>query len=114
MIYGSETLGGHMSVNELDGTNGFKIKGSVANVGLMAQKAEEYGSHDKTFEIRYGGHNYTFECLECAIHRLAPQCAHCGCRVIGHGVEADGVIYCCAHCTRAHGQTEVRDRVDHG
>ena len=25
--------------------------GSVPNVGLMAQKAEEYGSHDKTFEI---------------------------------------------------------------
>ena len=25
--------------------------GNVANVGLMAQKAEEYGSHDKTFEI---------------------------------------------------------------
>ncbi len=24
--------------------------GSVSNVGLMAQKAEEYGSHDKTFE----------------------------------------------------------------
>ena len=24
--------------------------GNVANVGLMAQKAEEYGSHDKTFE----------------------------------------------------------------
>lgn len=29
--------------------------GSVANVGLMAQKAEEYGSHNKTFEIPYGG-----------------------------------------------------------
>lgn len=29
--------------------------GSVANVGLMAQKAEEYGSHDKTFEARAGG-----------------------------------------------------------
>lgn len=25
--------------------------GSVSNVGLMAQKAEEYGSHDKTFEM---------------------------------------------------------------
>jgi|AntRauTorckE5430_2_1112549.scaffolds.fasta_scaffold06329_2 monomeric isocitrate dehydrogenase len=25
--------------------------GNVANVGLMARKAEEYGSHDKTFEI---------------------------------------------------------------
>ncbi|MEP0478626.1 MAG: NADP-dependent isocitrate dehydrogenase, partial [Nonlabens sp.] len=29
--------------------------GTVPNVGLMAQKAEEYGSHDKTFEIGYGG-----------------------------------------------------------
>lgn len=29
--------------------------GSVPNVGLMAQKAEEYGSHDKTFEIRTAG-----------------------------------------------------------
>ncbi|WP_372770694.1 NADP-dependent isocitrate dehydrogenase [Pseudoalteromonas sp.] len=29
--------------------------GSVPNVGLMAQKAEEYGSHDKTFEIKAKG-----------------------------------------------------------
>lgn len=29
--------------------------GNVANVGLMAQKAEEYGSHDKTFEIKDQG-----------------------------------------------------------
>lgn len=29
--------------------------GNVSNVGLMAQKAEEYGSHDKTFEIPQGG-----------------------------------------------------------
>ncbi len=29
--------------------------GSVSNVGLMAQKAEEYGSHDKTFEINSNG-----------------------------------------------------------
>ncbi|WP_300459425.1 NADP-dependent isocitrate dehydrogenase [Desulfobacula sp.] len=29
--------------------------GSVSNVGLMAQKAEEYGSHDKTFEMTAGG-----------------------------------------------------------
>jgi len=29
--------------------------GSVANVGLMAQKAEEYGSHDKTFEMKEDG-----------------------------------------------------------
>ncbi|MFD5268345.1 NADP-dependent isocitrate dehydrogenase [Streptomyces sp. NPDC058335] len=29
--------------------------GSVPNVGLMAQKAEEYGSHDKTFEVKTAG-----------------------------------------------------------
>ncbi|GAA3517736.1 NADP-dependent isocitrate dehydrogenase [Aquimarina addita] len=29
--------------------------GTVPNVGLMAQKAEEYGSHDKTFEIKENG-----------------------------------------------------------
>ena len=31
------------------------IMGTVPNVGLMAQKAEEYGSHDKTFEIKNDG-----------------------------------------------------------
>ena len=32
-----------------------KTMGTVPNVGLMAQKAEEYGSHDKTFEISNNG-----------------------------------------------------------
>ena len=32
-----------------------KTMGTVPNVGLMAQKAEEYGSHDKTFEISEDG-----------------------------------------------------------
>ena len=32
-----------------------RIMGTVPNVGLMAQKAEEYGSHDKTFEIEADG-----------------------------------------------------------
>ncbi|HFE46724.1 MAG TPA: NADP-dependent isocitrate dehydrogenase [Nannocystis exedens] len=32
-----------------------RTMGSVSNVGLMAQKAEEYGSHDKTFEIASAG-----------------------------------------------------------
>jgi len=39
-------------------TNGqFDVKtmGAVSNVGLMAQKAEEYGSHDKTFEMEMDG-----------------------------------------------------------
>jgi isocitrate dehydrogenase len=32
-----------------------KTMGSVPNIGLMAQKAEEYGSHDKTFEVPAAG-----------------------------------------------------------
>ena len=32
-----------------------RTMGSVPNVGLMAQKAEEYGSHDKTFEMKSAG-----------------------------------------------------------
>lgn len=71
------------------------------------------GNHyDKTFEVKQGGRSYVFDCLECAIHQLAPTCVHCRCRVIGHGIEVNGSFYCCAHCARAHGQTEARDRVD--
>lgn len=37
--------------------------GTVSNVGLMAQKAEEYGSHDKTFEAKANGEiRVTYEC----------------------------------------------------
>src|SRR4029077_11308072 len=32
-----------------------KTMGSVPNIGLMAQQAEEYGSHDKTFEVAADG-----------------------------------------------------------
>ena len=33
-----------------------ELMGSVSNIGLMAKKAEEYGSHDKTFEIENDGY----------------------------------------------------------
>jgi Rieske Fe-S protein len=29
---------------------------------------------------------------------MAPVCEHCGCRIIGHGVQAGGRFFCCAHC----------------
>jgi isocitrate dehydrogenase len=40
---------------KVNGAFDVKTMGNVANVGLMAQKAEEYGSHDKTFEIPVDG-----------------------------------------------------------
>jgi hypothetical protein len=69
--------------------------------------------YDKPFEVRYAGRTYTFDSLECAAQQLAPRCAHCDCRVLGHGVEEDGAIFCCAHCARAQGKKDVRDRVEH-
>jgi hypothetical protein len=27
-------------------------------------------------------------------------CAHCGCRIVGHGVEHEGEMFCCEHCAR--------------
>lgn len=68
--------------------------------------------YDKAFSITYpGGDPRTFDSFECAIHAMAPACSHCGCRVVGHGVEADGTVYCCAHCAKASGVREARDRV---
>lgn len=67
-------------------------------------------SYDKTFDVTMAGTSYTFDSFECAIHKLAPSCAHCGCRIIGHGVEQNEVIYCCAHCAAQEGATELTDR----
>ena len=39
-----------------------------------------------SFEVVTAGDRHTFDCFECAIHKLAPICSHCGCKVIGHGV----------------------------
>jgi hypothetical protein len=66
--------------------------------------------YDKTFEIIAAGARHTFDSLECAIQAIAPICEHCNCRVVGHGVEVGGHFYCCAHCARAAGSTEVKDR----
>jgi len=68
--------------------------------------------YDKSFEIHVQGQTHIFDSFECAIHALAPTCAHCGCRVIGHGMETDGVFYCCAHCAEQHGIHEFEDRVE--
>lgn len=64
--------------------------------------------YDKTMDIRAQGRTGTFDSFECAIHALAPTCGHCGCRIIGHGVEADGKIFCCANCARTVGATHFR------
>ncbi len=67
--------------------------------------------YDKPLEVRIGGVTRVFDSFACAIHALAPSCAHCGVRMIGQGIEARGVYYCCAHCARQSGVANVADRV---
>jgi len=67
--------------------------------------------YDKAMTISVaGGDTHTFDAFECAIHALAPRCAHCDCKIIGHGIEAGGSIYCCAHCAGEEGHGDVSDR----
>ena len=77
----------------------------------MAQCEVCENEYDKAFQVSMpGGDSHTFDSFECAIHALAPSCEHCGVRVIGHGVEGDGRLFCCAHCASMAGVKEPADR----
>ena len=66
--------------------------------------------YDKAFQVTQGGRTMTFDSFECAIQAMAPHCGHCQCRIVGHGMEAHGKMYCCAHCARHAGVKGVKDR----
>jgi hypothetical protein len=66
--------------------------------------------YDKAFQVVMNGKSHTFDSFECAIAALAPTCGHCGQRVVGHGAEKSGRIFCCAHCATEEGAPEIRDR----
>jgi hypothetical protein len=66
-------------------------------------------SYDKAFQVVVQNQPHTFDSFECAIQALAPRCDHCGCRVIGHGMEKGDQIFCCAHCAAIAGAPEMRD-----
>ena len=96
--------------------------GNIGNDGQAEspiRKANRHGGtaceccgneYDKAIEIVVNGISHYYDCFECAIHMLAPKCSHCGCRIIGHGVEAGGSFYCCAHCAEKQGVQEMVDR----
>jgi ribosome-binding protein aMBF1 (putative translation factor) len=67
--------------------------------------------YKQPMEVHIGDRRGIFDSFECAIHAMAPVCSHCGCRIIGHGVEADdGKMFCCAHCAEAGEVGHVRAR----
>ena len=63
----------------------------------------DYG---KAFQVTMGDRK--FDCFECAIQAMAPECSACGCRIIGHGPEANGDFFCCDHCAEERGSRASR------
>lgn len=68
--------------------------------------------YPRTFTVTlHDGTAKVYDSLECAAADIAPRCAHCGCTVLGHGVEANGRTYCCSHCARVTTGAEITDSV---
>lgn len=69
--------------------------------------------YDKAFSVTlHDGASSMFDSIECAADWLAPSCSACGVRILGHGVESDDGIFCCAHCADRAGDARFTDRVD--
>ena len=66
--------------------------------------------YDRPITVALDGHAHQFDSFECAVHALAPTCNRCGVRILGHGVQGAGHIYCGASCARSAG---VKGFVDH-
>ncbi len=67
--------------------------------------------YEEAFVVKLKGESLWFDSFECAIHRLAPKCSHCGVTVIGHGIQLNDRIFCCAHCTRSEGHQGAVDHI---
>jgi len=64
-----------------------------------------------SFEVITAGNRHVFDSFECAIHKLAPVCDHCGVKIVGHGIEGEGTFYCCASCARMAGEQGAVDNI---
>jgi hypothetical protein len=75
-------------------------------------KCEACGNeYQRTFVIRMPDGEHIFDSFECAIVTVAPRCATCNLPIVGHGIEGDSAVYCCAHCARADGEKNAVDNV---
>jgi Rieske Fe-S protein len=77
----------------------------------MAQCETCGNDYERPIEVNVGGQSHIFDSFECAIQKLAPSCEHCGCRIIGHGLQAEGRYFCCAHCASHAGAGGLVDHV---
>jgi len=76
--------------------------GARPDDGRALHGCEHCGGRDgDLMEIRFQGRTRTFDCFKCAIHAMAPLCCDCGSPVIGHGIQAEGRMFCSPHCAAA-------------
>ncbi|MFB8036183.1 hypothetical protein ACFC5Z_25210 [Streptomyces sp. NPDC056004] len=72
-----------------------------------------HNDYELAFEVRTAeGAVHVFDSIECAAQKIAPTCVNCQCRILGHGMQADGQFFCCAHCARETGLSQSQ-LVDH-
>ena len=76
-----------------------------APMGTCEVYANEY---DNSFEAPINWQRHTFDSLACG---LAPTCSHCSCHIVGHGVEVEDRMFCCALCAAEAGESNaVKDQ----
>ena len=51
--------------------------------------------------ITVGGVTHYFDSFQCAIHCMAAECEHCGCRILGRPLEAQQRLFCSQECLSA-------------
>lgn len=59
--------------------------------------------------IDFDGTRFFADSIECAAHLIAPTCAHCACRILGHGIDTPHGVFCCANCARHSGDARAID-----
>jgi hypothetical protein len=98
-------------LNDLAAPGRHRACSPMACMSTHPNRCETCGNdYDKAFQVVMEGQPHTFDSFECAAQALAPTCNTCGLRILGHGLEKDGWIYCCAHCAAHKGAGELRDR----
>jgi hypothetical protein len=65
--------------------------------------------YEMSFEVHVAGAVHIFDSIECAAQKVAPICDNCQCRILGHGMQSNGQFFCCAHCARQKGVSELVD-----
>jgi hypothetical protein len=85
------------------------VSSSSANRGVPVARCEVCGYVTRSgIRIIQGGVTHLFDSYQCAITRLAAECTHCGCRILGRPVEVHQRAYCSQECVVAVPQPPVR------